>query len=157
MKIITKKDIIKVNVESNSHPGCFWSKSVLLIYHFLTRCLFSLPFCWSQRRSPVSAFYYYFSVHQCLNHFMIQLKSYRGRTFEFCRYPCYHFNELNIRYLKRFNTYIFTYILLFTFSASSGLFYLNKGPMWIEIMLTFVLKTPKNAYFGNQANAFLIL
>uniref|UniRef100_A0AAR2KBA9 MHD domain-containing protein n=1 Tax=Pygocentrus nattereri TaxID=42514 RepID=A0AAR2KBA9_PYGNA len=27
-------------------------KSVLLICHFLTRCLFSLPFCWSQRRSP---------------------------------------------------------------------------------------------------------
>lgn len=32
---------------------CVWCLLVL-ICHSLTRCLFSLPFCWSQRRSPVS-------------------------------------------------------------------------------------------------------
>lgn len=32
---------------------CVWCLLVLICYS-LTRCLFSLPFCWSQRRSPVS-------------------------------------------------------------------------------------------------------
>lgn len=32
---------------------CVWC-FLVLICHSLTRCLFSLPFCWSQRRSPVS-------------------------------------------------------------------------------------------------------
>ena len=32
--------------------------SALLICHSLTRCLFSLPFCWSQRRSPVSVLFF---------------------------------------------------------------------------------------------------
>lgn len=41
---------------SSSSSDAYRTMSALLICHSLTRCLFSLPFCWSQRRSPVSVF-----------------------------------------------------------------------------------------------------
>lgn len=44
-----------------TRPNFFFSScmmSALLICHSLTRCLFSLPFCWSQRRSPVSVLFF---------------------------------------------------------------------------------------------------